>query len=66
MIYDAGKNFVSTEFKLNARSIDIEITEVLVEVYNSVGKVERYHAPLYRVYQILKDELSDVSNEVIL
>jgi len=37
-----------------------------VEVYNNVGKVERYYAPLYRVYQILKDELSNVSNKAIL
>ena len=50
MIYNVRKNFVSIEFKLNAKSIDIEIIEVLVEVYNSVGKVERYYAPLRRAY----------------
>jgi len=66
MIYNVGKNFVSIKFKLNAKSIDIEITKVLVEVYNNVRKVERYYAPLRKVYQIFKDELSDISNEAIL
>ena len=35
----------------------IEVKEVPVEAYNSVGKVERYHAPLRWLYDILKEEL---------
>ena len=50
MIHDAGKNFVFIEFKLNIKSMDIEIIEMSVEAYNSVRKVERYHALLRRVY----------------
>ena len=50
MIYNIRKNFVSTKFKLNAKSINIEIIEMLIEAYNNVGKVERYYAPLRRVY----------------
>jgi len=30
-----------------------------VEVYNSIGKVERYHRPLRRVYIIIDGELGD-------
>jgi hypothetical protein len=41
---DAGKNFISKEFVNNATSLSIEVKEVLVEAYNSIGKVERYHA----------------------
>ncbi|EKD18788.1 polyprotein [Drepanopeziza brunnea f. sp. 'multigermtubi' MB_m1] len=31
---------------------------ILVEAYNSVGKVERYYGPLRRIYNILKEELA--------
>ena len=37
--------------------MSIKVKEVLVKAYNSVGKVERYHAPLRRSYDILRDEL---------
>ena len=42
--------------------------EVPVEAHNSVGKVERYHAPLRRAYDILREELQEekVDKEVIL
>ena len=39
---------------------------MLVEAYNSVGKVERYYALLRRAYRILKAELNGTSNEIIL
>jgi hypothetical protein len=35
------------------------VKEVLVEAYNSVGKVERYHSFLRRVYKIIYDKLYD-------
>jgi len=53
VIYNTRKNFVSTEFKQLVNSIVIEIKEVLVEAYNSVGLVERYYTPLRRVYKII-------------
>ena len=40
VVYNAGKNFASIEFKQLANSIVIKIKEVLVEAYNSVSKVE--------------------------
>jgi hypothetical protein len=40
--------------------------EMPVEAYNSVGKVERYHAPLRRAYKIICDELRDTSAEASL
>ena len=45
----------------------IEIKEVPVEAHNSVGKVERYHAPLRRAYDIIQEELhQNTDKEIIL
>jgi di/tripeptidase len=67
-VHDAGKNFTSTEFKQLASSMSIKVREVPVEAHNSVGKVERYHGPLRRAYEILREELKDenIDREMIL
>jgi hypothetical protein len=46
----------------------IEVKEVLVEAYNSVGQVERYYAPLRRAYEIIQDKLKDkqINKEMML
>ena len=44
----------------------IKVKEVPVEAHNSVGKVERYHAPLRRAYEIISSELESASKELIL
>jgi len=44
----------------------IKVKEVPIKAYNSVGKVERYHTPLYRVYKIISLELEGASEELIL
>lgn len=48
--------------------MSIEVKEVPVEAYNSVGLVEWYYTPLRRVYKILREELKDeyVNREMIL
>jgi hypothetical protein len=46
IIIDAGSNFVSTNFKQSAKQLLIKVKEVLMESYNSIGKVEQYHNPL--------------------
>jgi hypothetical protein len=68
LMHDAGKNFTSTEFKQLASSMSIKVKEVPVEAHNSVGKVERYHAPLRRAYEILREELKNenIDREMIL
>ncbi|THC93999.1 hypothetical protein EYZ11_006508 [Aspergillus tanneri] len=68
VVHDAGKNFTSIEFKQLASSMSIKVKEVPVEAHNSVGKVERYHAPLRRAYDILREELKDenIDREMIL
>ena len=46
----------------------IEIKEVPIEAYNSIGLVERYHVPLRHLYKIISNELKDkqVNKEIIL
>lgn len=39
--------------------MSIKVKEAPVEAHNSVGKVEGYHAPLRRAYEILREELKD-------
>jgi len=45
----------------------ITCKQVPVEAHWSIGKVERYHAPLRRAYEILRAELgSGISNDAVL
>jgi len=44
----------------------IKVKEVPIKAHNSVGKVERYYAPLRRVYKIISLELEDASEELTL
>jgi hypothetical protein len=45
-----------------------EVKEVPVKAYNSISKVEKYHAPLWRLYKILWDKLKEenLNKELIL
>jgi hypothetical protein len=45
-----------------------EVKEVPVKAHNSIGKVEKYHAPLRRSYEILRDKLKEenLNKELIL
>jgi len=61
--HDAGKNFISREFNQYANSLQITLKAVPVEAHNSIGIVERYHAPLRRAYQIIYAELSVGGND---
>jgi hypothetical protein len=54
---DAGKNFVAEEFVNNAKSLAIEVEEVPVEAHHSIGKVERYHAPIRRAYEVISADI---------
>ena len=44
----------------------IKVKEVPIKAYNSIRKVERYYALLYRVYKIISLELEDASKELTL
>lgn len=57
ILHDAGKNFVSREFRQLASSVAITTKSVPVEAHWSIGIVERYHAVLRQAYQIISDDL---------
>jgi hypothetical protein len=57
MVTDAGKNFKSSEFVANARILAIEVEEIPIEAYNSIGKIKRYHDPLKRAFEVITADL---------
>ena len=57
IIHDAGKNFISREFRQYAASMAITTKSVPVEAHWSIGMVERYHAVLRRAYKVIMDKL---------
>ena len=44
----------------------IKVKEVPIKAYNSIRKVEWYHAPLRRIYKIISLELENASKKLIL
>src|SRR6266700_3588196 len=66
IIIDAGKNFVSKEFKYYAATIGVTTKSVLVKLYNSIGMVERYYGLLQQAYQIITTEIPKISKEMAL
>jgi len=64
--HDAGKNFISKEFKQYANTMGIRTKAVPVEAHNSIGMVERYHGPLRRAYQIIVVELPGIDRDAAL
>jgi hypothetical protein len=57
IVHDAGTNFTASEFQQNSRSLYIRTKAVPTEAAQSMGIVERYHAPLRRAYEIVTEEL---------
>jgi hypothetical protein len=46
----------------------IRTKEMPIEAHNSMGKVERYHAPLQQAYEIIHDKIGSkqIDKEMIL
>jgi len=44
----------------------IKVKEVTIKAYNSIKKVEQYHAPLRHVYKIISLKLENASKELTL
>jgi hypothetical protein len=59
IVTNASKSFVRAEFVANARIMAIEVEEVPVEAHNSIGKVERYHGPLKRAFEVIFADLGN-------
>ncbi|KAF1937069.1 hypothetical protein EJ02DRAFT_459019, partial [Clathrospora elynae] len=58
LTHDAGTNFASAEFRAEAKIMGVTCKQVPTEAHWSVGKTERYHAPLRRAWDILHAELT--------
>ncbi len=54
---DAGTNFTSKEMREAAEGMGITIKAVPTEAHNRIGKVERSHAVLRKIYEKLKMDL---------
>lgn len=63
---DAGKQFVAREFKQYAINMGIIVKNVPVEAHHSIGKVERYHEPLRRIYMIIINEIPGIEPDLAL
>lgn len=55
-ISDAGKNVSSKVWKDNAKVYGSRTKAVPTEAHNAIGLVERYHIPLKRAYNIIREE----------
>jgi hypothetical protein len=63
IITSAGTNFVNNKFVNNAKILAIEVEEIPVKAYHSIGKVERYHGPIRRAFEIIT---ADLGNNITL
>jgi hypothetical protein len=44
----------------------IELKYVPIEVYHSIGLVERYHTPLRRAYNVIREDLPLLAKQFVL
>ena len=66
IIYNAGKNFISKEFKQYAIILRTAIRNIPVKAYNLIKMVEHYYSPLCYIYYIIIVELPDISKDIAL
>ncbi len=53
MTHDASTNFDFMEFRAEAKMLGIICHQISVEAHWSIGKVEKYHTPVRRIYDII-------------
>jgi len=66
IIHNAGKNFISKEFKQYAIILGTVTKGVPIKAYNLVRMVKRYYSPLHRIYYIIIAELPDINKDMAL
>jgi hypothetical protein len=52
---------VDSEFVDNAKIMAIEIEEIPVKAYHSIGKIDKYHAPVKRAFEVI---IANFSNTI--
>jgi hypothetical protein len=66
IVYDVGKNFISKKFKQYVVNIGTTIKSIPVEARNSIGIVEHYHSPLWRIYHIITSKILGIDKDIAL
>lgn len=66
LVLYAGTQLASAQFRQEAEAIGSETKLVPIEAHQSVGKFERYHTSLGRSYNVIKEDLPNISKELIL
>lgn len=67
LVVDHGSNYASEEMKWNTTATFITIIPAPVESQNTVGNLERYHAPLLSAFKKVRRELGpEVSEDYFL
>ena len=61
--HDASTNFNSMEFRAEVKILSIICHQIPVEAHWSIGKVEKYHAPIRRAYDIIQAETRGIISE---
>jgi hypothetical protein len=65
-VFSLTWNFASREFGQLASTVGTKLKIVPIEAHHSIGKLERYHGPLRRAYEIMDQELKRTRKEVLL
>ena len=60
MTYNAVTNFDSIESHAKVKILGIACHQILVEAYCSIEKIEKYHKPIRRAYNIIQVETKDI------
>lgn len=61
--HDPGRNFIGPAFKQGAVEDGVTLSPQPVEAHNSIGKVERYHTPLRRAYDLFLKGFPSIAKE---
>lgn len=64
--HDAGKNFMGWVLQANTDMFHITTKSIPVESAHSISIVERYHQPLIRAFNIIRNESPDTAKQDIL
>ena len=63
---DRESSFTSDQFRKNAKTVGVDLQFSGIESHNAIGQGERYHRPLRRVFNILKEEHKSLDDKHIL
>lgn len=66
MTHDVGTNIDFMEFCTAAKMLGITCHSILVEAHWSISKVDKYHAPIRRAYEIIHEETQSTISKIVM